>query len=87
VAFTRGQAVQSVSNAASSRGYPSTPRVEEGGDLAETHRREDAVLNHYGWVDKNAGKVHIPIDRAIDLLSERGLPARPQTSPKPEAAQ
>ena len=30
----------------------------------------------YGWVDKADGIVHIPIDRAIELTLERGLPAR-----------
>ena len=33
-------------------------------------------LHSYGWVDQGAGIVHIPIDRAIDLIVERGLPAR-----------
>ena len=30
----------------------------------------------YGWVDRQAGVVHIPIERAMQLLVERGLPAR-----------
>jgi hypothetical protein len=33
-------------------------------------------LDSYGWVDKADGIVHIPIDRAIVLTLERGLPAR-----------
>jgi hypothetical protein len=33
-------------------------------------------LDSYGWVDKADGIVHIPIDRAIELTLERGLPAR-----------
>jgi hypothetical protein len=37
---------------------------------------EDAALTTYGWVDQNAGTVRIPIDRAKDLLLERGLPVR-----------
>ena len=32
-------------------------------------------LDSYGWVDKADGIVHIPIDRAIELTLERGLPA------------
>jgi hypothetical protein len=39
---------------------------------------EDQVLNGYAWMDPEKGVVRIPIDRAIDLLSERGLPSRPQ---------
>jgi hypothetical protein len=33
---------------------------------------ENAILEHYGWVDRDKGVVHIPIDRAMDLLAERG---------------
>jgi hypothetical protein len=35
---------------------------------------EDAILNNYGWVDKNNGVVRIPIERAKELLLERGIP-------------
>ena len=38
------------------------------------------MLGSYGWVDKNAGVVRIPIDAAMKLTLERGLPAR--TEPK-----
>lgn len=30
-------------------------------------RANAAKINQYGWVDKNAGVAHIPIDRAIEL--------------------
>ena len=33
-------------------------------------------LDSYGWVGRADGIVHIPIDRAIELTLERGLPAR-----------
>lgn len=33
-------------------------------------------LQSYGWIDRDAGIVHIPIGRAIDLVVERGLPTR-----------
>jgi hypothetical protein len=33
-------------------------------------------LQSYGWVDQQAGIVRIPIERAMELLVERGLPAR-----------
>jgi len=38
--------------------------------------REDAELSTYGWVDENAGVVRIPIERAKDLMLERGYPTR-----------
>ena len=34
------------------------------------------MLNGYGWVDKANGVVHIPIERAMQLTLERGLPVR-----------
>jgi hypothetical protein len=37
--------------------------------------REDHVLNSYAWVDKQAGIVRVPIDRAIDMLAAKGLPS------------
>ena len=33
-------------------------------------------LDSYGWVDKEAGVVHIPIDRAMELTLQHGLPVR-----------
>lgn len=33
---------------------------------------EEETLGGYGWVDRKAGVVRIPIDRAIDLLAEKG---------------
>jgi hypothetical protein len=43
-------------------------------DLREILANERAVLDSYGWIDRDQGVVRIPIDRAMDLLSERGLP-------------
>ena len=34
------------------------------------------MLDSYGWVDKNAGIVRIPIDEAMKLTLQRGLPTR-----------
>jgi hypothetical protein len=50
--------------------------TDEPGNLARFHAQEDETLTTYGWVDKNAGVVRIPIDRAKALLLERGLPVR-----------
>src|SRR6266511_3050364 len=60
------------------RQLPPEPRllVNPTRNLQEMRAREDEVLHSYGWVDRQAGIVRIPIDRAIDLLVERGLPAR-----------
>lgn len=42
--------------------------------LREMRAKEDAVLQGYGWVDEATGTVHIPIERAIEMTLERGLP-------------
>jgi hypothetical protein len=61
---------------------PPEPRLQTDPrqDLADLRAKEDEVLGSYGWVDKNAGLVRIPIDAAVKLTLERGLPAR--TEPK-----
>lgn len=49
-------------------------------DLHKFREQEDAELNTYGWIDRTAGVVRIPIARAMDLLLERGLPTRAGTN-------
>lgn len=50
--------------------------VNERTELNDVRLREENILSTYGWVDQNAGTVHIPIDRAMDLLVKQGLPVR-----------
>ena len=58
------------------RRTPPAPRLEP--DALLPRRRmvaeENAALTTYGWVDRDAGIVRIPIERAMELLAERGLP-------------
>ena len=60
------------------RRLPPEPRLQTDprDDLANLRRSEEQLLTSYGWVDRNAGIVHIPIDRAMKLIVERGLPSR-----------
>ena len=60
------------------RVLPPQPRLQVHPrlDLEKYLGAENRTLTTYGWVDKHNGVVRIPIDRAIDLLLERGLPAR-----------
>lgn len=44
-------------------------------DLQEMRRAENARLQSYGWVDRAAGMVRLPIDRAMALVVEQGLPS------------
>ena len=57
---------------------PPEPRLQTNPreDLGDLLRAEDQVLQSYGWVDQDAGIVRIPIDDAMRLTVERGLPAR-----------
>ena len=54
-----------------------TPRQ----DMSDLRAREDELLNSYRWVDKDAGIVRIPIDRAMQLIVERGVPTRSESGP------
>jgi hypothetical protein len=60
------------------RQLPPEPRLQVSPqqDLQEMLSNELSILHAYGWVDRQAGIVRIPIERAIDLLTRRGLPAR-----------
>lgn len=58
-----------------------TPRLEtdDGNqDLADLHERESLYLDHYSWADRSQGKVRIPIERAMQLIAQRGLPVASQ---------
>lgn len=67
-----------LSPSAGERQPPPEPRLQvtPQTDFQQLRAAEDTVLNSYGWVNREAGIVRIPIDRAIELLAERGLPAR-----------
>lgn len=58
------------------RQVPPEPRLQSHPvrDLKSLHAQEDAVLNSYAWVDRDGGVVRIPIERAMQLLLDRGLP-------------
>jgi len=55
------------------------PRLEtnERMEINEFRLQEEQTLHSYAWVDKDAGTVRIPIDRAMQLIAQRGLPVRP----------
>ena len=48
-------------------------QVTSSRDMAELRASEDAQLQSYGWVDRQAGIAAIPIRRAMALLAERGI--------------
>lgn len=67
-------------------GYPQSafpsPKLEEDerGQLNGILLNEEKTLYSYGWVDQKAGTVRIPIERAMELLAQRGLPVRPENA-------
>ena len=50
--------------------------VNEPANLADLTRHEHEMLTTYGWLDQSAGVVRLPIDRAKELILERGLAVR-----------
>jgi len=57
---------------------PPEPRLQVSApkDLEQYKAAQGEILNSYGWVDQKAGIVRIPIERAMDILVQRGLPVR-----------
>jgi hypothetical protein len=66
-----------------------TPRLQtdDGNqEIMDMHAKEDLLLENYSWVGPEAGAaqgnrtVRIPIERAMELIAERGLPVAPQAA-------
>jgi hypothetical protein len=55
---------------------PPAPRNETGSDteLSDYLAREKTALSSYTWVDRSKGMVSIPIDRAMEIIAQRGIP-------------
>jgi hypothetical protein len=63
-----------------------TPRLQtdDGSqDTADLHNREDLLLENYSWADQAQGKVRIPIERAMELIAQSGLPVTPTAEESP----
>lgn len=57
---------------------PPAPRlqVSPSEDLQILRAAEDAILNNYGWIDRQAGALRIPVEQAMQILVQRGLPVQ-----------
>jgi hypothetical protein len=65
---------------------PPAPRLEVHGERhwREFRSAEERRLATYGWMDRSMGAVHLPIERAIDLIVKRGVaPLPPGPAPVP----
>ncbi len=58
------------------------PRLEENErtQLRSFIEDQDRKLATYDWVDKDRGTVRIPIDRAMELIEQRGLPVHAESA-------
>jgi hypothetical protein len=54
--------------------------TDEVGQFHDFLMNQENQLNSYGWVDEKAGVAHIPIERAMDLMAQRGVPVYAQSS-------
>jgi hypothetical protein len=63
---------------------PPEPRLQVAPerDLQQMLQQDLTYLNSYGWSDPNRGLVHIPIERAMEELVQKGLPARAMRAPE-----
>jgi hypothetical protein len=55
-------------------------------DLSVLRAQEAQFLQHYGWVDRTAGVVHIPVEEAMRLYVERQAQAAAAASAAPVAS-
>ena len=59
---------------------PPAPRlqIDPHADLTALRAAKNAQLSSYGWIDRPGGVIRLPIDRAMQLTAERGLPGWPK---------
>lgn len=67
---------------------PPEPRLQQfpEQEMRAYEASQQERLTTYGWVDEAQGIAHIPIDEAMRLTLERGLPSRaadPEETPQP----
>lgn len=55
---------------------PPRLQIDPAEDLRRFRQKEEAELNGYGWIDRKKGIIRIPIERAMELVVQRGLPVR-----------
>ena len=67
--------------------FPS-PRLQDDDvrDMNMMRASEDKLVHGYTWIDKNTGAVRIPVERAMEVLAERGLPNVAGETPQSKAA-
>lgn len=46
-------------------------------DMVKYAKEEEAAISSYAWVDRANGIAQIPVERALEIVAERGLPVPP----------
>ena len=67
------------------KGFPQ-PRLQlddGNADVADLHAREDLLLDNYTWIDQSKGTVRIPIEEAMQIIAQKGLPVAPASETPP----
>ena len=54
--------------------------IDERTQLDDIRLHEEQTLSTYDYIDQKTGTVRIPIERAMDLIAQRGLPVRGQSA-------
>ncbi len=64
--------------------YPPEPRIQANptSDLNDFRAWEATQLNSYQWVDRDHNVVSIPIEQAIKIVVQRGIPPQPDPGGK-----
>src|SRR5579863_9054505 len=53
-------------------------QIDDGNiDVVDLHAREDILLDNYTWIDSSKGSVRVPIDQAMQIIAQKGLPVAP----------
>lgn len=57
---------------------PPAPRLQPNptAEMREYRAGTAAHAGSYGWIDRDAGVVRIPLERALEIVAQRGLPHR-----------
>jgi len=52
-------------------------QADPAADMAKYAKEEEAAVSSYAWVDRANGVAQIPVERALEIVAERGLPVPP----------
>jgi hypothetical protein len=68
---------------AGARQLPAGPQLQVNPrkDLLRFRAEQEHALESYSWENRDDGTVRVPIERAMELLLQKGLPVAPTASP------